>query len=127
MSGTRYPVRVASRARELRESGWSVRQIRDLLGREENVRPALTAIARWTDPKYAERSRERQARWLREKRAEAGYSFAVNGNSPEYQAAFIRRLRDEDIAISAIAKVCRVVFDDSSWTYGKVRYALEGR
>ncbi len=126
-TGRRYPAAAAARARELRDAGWSIDRCRDLIAREFGSRPTFHTFKRWTDPAY---QRSRDADVARRRRLRTDYSFRlVKGGDAtvEYQAAFIRRLRSEGVAVSGIAKVCRVVFSDDSWTYGRVRYLLEGQ
>ena len=123
--GRRYPAAAATRARELREAGWSIDRCRDLIAREFGHRPTFHTFKRWTDPEY---QRARDADVARRRRLRTAYSFQlVKGGeaTPEYQRAFIRRLRQEGATVGSIAAACRVVFADEGWTYARVRYVLE--
>jgi hypothetical protein len=126
-TGRRYPAAAAHRARELRDAGWSIDRCRDFIAQEYGARPTFHTFKRWTDPEY---QRSRDADVARRRRLRTAYTFRlVKGGdaTPEYQAAFVRRLRSEGATVSSIAAACRVVFADESWTYAKARYVLEGR
>lgn len=123
----RWPTSVAVQARKFHADGWTTRQIARLIEKEHGVAPSPNTVKCWVDQDYAERRRKDFAHYHRQ-RADWQFTFPGRGfRSSEYQAAFIRRLRKEGAAVASIAAVCRVVFADDSWTYGRVRYVLEGR
>lgn len=127
MSPVDHPVSLRAEARRMHEAGWSAHRIhqmfRDRLG---DAAPARATVYNWTDDHAYERHK-RSVIASHARRRSREPVFRLYGTTPEYRAAFIERLREEGIALNAIAKVCRVVFDDDSWTYAKVRYAVEGR
>jgi hypothetical protein len=120
--GTRYPVKVAARARELRTLGWSSGRIQRILEQEFGVRPSRQSVLRWADDEYADRVRQ-QVRAGNLQRWSTMWTFELGGSRPsdEYQEAFIRRLRDQGVPYSSIAKVCNVVFA-GRWTEDRVRW-----
>lgn len=103
-----YPVTTMLRAREHHAAGWKVAQIPGLLEREGLGKPSVNTIYLWTNPAYRE-SRIASMRLRNARVVAQGASFQLHGRSPEYQLAFMTRLRQEGIPCSSIAKVCRVV------------------
>ncbi len=126
--GRRYPASVMRRARELRDAGWSIDAISDLVAQEHGQRPACATVLRWVDPEGSAR-RDRAARVrLRQRRASTGtYRFKLAGHadSPEYQAAFVRALRDEGASTSGIAATCNLLLP-GEWTTTRVGTILRG-
>lgn len=103
-----YPVTTMLRARELHAGGWKSGQIPDLLEREGLGRPAPNTVLRWINPGYRMRQALGMQQWNRQMSASTA-SFLLSSRTPEYQLAFMQRLRREGIPCSSIAKVCRVV------------------
>lgn len=122
-----HPVALRTEARRMHRAGWSAHRIhqmfRDRLGADA---PARATVYNWTDEQAYERHKRSVIAGQARRRSREPV-FRLYGSTPDYQAAFIERLRSEDVAVRAIAAVCRVVFDDPSWTYARVRYVLEGR
>lgn len=109
--GRRYPAAAATRARELRDAGWSIDRCRDLIAAEFGTRPTFHTFKRWTDPDY---QRARDADVARRRRMRTAYSFRlVQGGdpSPEYIRAFAERLSREGVSSPSIARVLRVTLD----------------
>lgn len=121
MSAVRHSVVVMRRARELREAGWAIPRIRDILEKEHAVRPSKDTITRWLDPAVA----ERRAQAAREKRAESA-TFGWSGwhPSPSWKLGRMRALRDAGVSYAAVAKVMSVDFGDEL-TEEEVRAALK--
>ena len=120
----RYPASMMAEARELAEAGFYPVGIRRILQGRHGTVPSLVTIRAWVDPGYAERQnakcRRRNAR-LSAERAK----FRLRGDTPEFRAQFMRRLRDEGMPHESIARCCRVVFDDPSINWRVVKVALE--
>ncbi len=121
MSAVRHSVVVMRRARELRDAGWAIPRIREILAKEHAVRPSNDTIARWLDPAVA----ERRAQAAREKRAEVA-TFGWSGwhPSPSWKLGRMRALRAAGVSYAAIAKVMLVDFGDEL-TEEEVRYAVK--
>lgn len=107
-----YPVKTVLRAREHLEAGWKATQVAGkdgLLDREGLGSPCVETVLRWANPSRQERRadahRIRQAQLTA-----AGSTFRLYSDSPEYQVAFMYRLRREGVSYQNIARVCRVVF-----------------
>jgi hypothetical protein len=96
------------RARELHEAGWKSGQIPAMLEREGLGRPAPNTVLRWVNPGYRMRQAQGAQQWNRQAGVSAA-TFLLSSRTPEYQLAFMQRLRREGIPCSSIAKVCRVV------------------
>lgn len=125
MSATRYDTRTVLHTKRLREAGWSLRGIQDILHKEFGVRPARDTLKVWTDPKFAERRRADHREKRKTKRA-YDWNFALGGPNvtPEYKAAFMARLHEADVPRASIAKVCTVVFGEP-WSRDKVKVVLD--
>lgn len=122
-----YPVSLMAEAQRLHAGGWRSHEIRALFERRGEPRvPSYTTILMWVDSSYKERQlalhREAHVRRAGERGIR---SFKLAAKSPEYQAAFIRRLRAEGEPVSGIVRVCRVVFG-GRWTRGRVQRLLDG-
>lgn len=112
-TAVRHPVRMATRACELREAGWSSGQIAGILEREFGARPTRGTVLRWCDPRFAERVEQ----WRRASNMNANakrWTFRVGGSNPsrEYREAFVRRLDAEGVSIPDISRVYGVVFGE---------------
>lgn len=111
-TGTRHSTDVMVRAIELRNAGWRPGEIPRILNREFGVCPSRNTIQRWLNPAYAERERLRMKQ-VNADRWASKWSFNLLARAtPDYKVAFIRRLDEEHLAATSIAKVCRVVFDE---------------
>jgi hypothetical protein len=110
-----------ARAREHRAAGWTYDAIRDLLHSEFDVRPSRATVLYWAN----EDARARKlVRDRKRQRTVSAASRKPRTTSPEYQAAFVRRLRAEGEPVTGIVRVCRVVFG-GRWTRGRVLRLLE--
>jgi hypothetical protein len=117
-----YPVATMLRARELRESGWPPKRVRELLDAEGLGAPSVATIYLWTNPEYHERHRE-ATRTYKRRQAALGAAFRLRSDSPEYAQAFMEALRAERVSCGGIAKVCRVVLG-MHLSESQVRYRL---
>jgi hypothetical protein len=111
-----YPVSTMLRAIELREGGWELERVRELLTAEGLGAPTTKTIQRWVDPDYA----ERQAEFGRRAHRRFGASrarFRLSSNTPEYRLAFLRTLREQGLSCQALGVVHGVVFGErlSEW------------
>lgn len=101
---------------------WTIAEITRYLN-AHGVKVSRFAVARWVDSEKAERHLRYTRDWNRAKRAGRDSSLRLRAQSPEAQAAFIRRLRSEGEPVSGIVRVCRVVFG-GRWTRGRVQRLL---
>lgn len=123
-TSTRYPASAIAKARHLRGAGWSLADVGRFLEEDLGSRPSRSTVMRWTNPVREEKQREHGRRHAARRNAERA-SFRFPGNrSPEYRAAFMRRLRDEGMPHESIARCCRVVFDDPSVNWRTVKDIL---
>lgn len=106
----RYSTALMAYVRELRRAGWEIRAIQRVIRDEghPNV-PGRETILRWTNEHYANSKRRKQRRHYASVNA-ANATFRLSSEQPEYKDAFARRLREEGVPVSSIAKVMRVVF-----------------
>jgi hypothetical protein len=114
-------------ARRLYAAKWTIAQIVRIIQAEHGLNVNRDTVKTWVVPEFAEAKRARRARNHRLKYAnDALWVFNLGGPkaTPEYRAAFCRRLRAEGEPIEGIARVCRVVFSDQSWTATRVKAAL---
>lgn len=111
-TAVRHKTDVMARAIELHAAEWKPGQIPRILDHEFGVRPSRDTILRWVDPSYAEKVRTRM-RGINTKRWAALWRFnLLERATPECQAAFMRRLDEQDLAATSIAKVCTIVFGE---------------
>jgi DNA-binding transcriptional MerR regulator len=112
-----YPITVIQRARELREAGWTLDQISELVERETGTRPACSTVHRWTDPaqerRHRERGRARHRRWSAAG-AGAGGRLGSPRSSPEFKLARMRALSESArLSDAAIGRLMRFDFGDA--------------
>jgi hypothetical protein len=112
----RYPARIAVLAQDLRGGGWSVAEVKGILDRDHGLDVSKDTIRRWTDPKYAAAVAARIQRRNRKAWAER-WTFELGGSrrTPEYEAGFVKRMRDEGVLWPDVARVCGIVFG-GRWT-----------
>lgn len=118
--GRRYDTSTIVEVKRYAEAGWSQREIRRVMLREHGFAPSFETISKWLNEDYAEKARARVRRSELKVRAQR-WSFRLPGRggvqTKEYQDAFIRRLDQENLASTSIAKVCNVVFGERCTTY----------
>ena len=105
-----YPASLASEARTMSAGGWSGHAIHGVfVARLGDGAPSRCTVYRWLDKsgKHAAAESRRMARIYAE---HASFTFGVR--SPEWQDAFIVRLRDAGLKPASIAKVTGVVLDE---------------
>ena len=105
-----YPASLASEARTMAAGGWSGHAIHCLLvKRLGDDAPSRVTVYRWLDinGKHAATESRRMARL-----SATTASFRFPSRSPEWQDAFIVRLRDAGLKPASIAKVTGVVLDE---------------
>lgn len=120
----RYDLADMRRVKDLGEAGWSHREIRRILMKEDGTAPSLDTITRWLSPRYAASAQARALRANARYRERRGYSFHFPGQkTQQFQEAFIKRLDDEGLAATSIAKCARVVFA-RPWTREAVARVL---
>lgn len=115
-----YPAAVMRRACELREAGWTLRQVAAMIAEETGATPTDMTVLRWTNEKWDEREKAR-ARERRAAQASVRASFALT--SPEFKLARMRAIHDRGVSCQAIAAVMALDFGDDL-TAGQVRHAL---
>jgi hypothetical protein len=116
VSAVRYPAPIMARARQLREAGWSLAKIQQLVERETGNRPSINTVWCWVVPDAAERQATAKRGPLRARRAGAA-SFAYPGHrSPQWKVGRMQALHAAGLSISDVVIVMRVDFgDDLSW------------
>jgi hypothetical protein len=122
MSGVRYPARAILRAREHRLAGWSLSDVRRLIGEEFGSAPNRQTVKGWLDPQYATRRRRQQRSGERRRRG-------VKPNrrlSADWKAEQIVRLHEAGCSVRSITVVAAVLWGDEL-TEHQVRGRLEGR
>jgi FAD/FMN-containing dehydrogenase len=125
MSASRspYPAPMMREARDLHSAGWTPGQIRALFARRGLDRvPTEYTIRLWTHPDYRQAQHRSHRRWQARATADRG-RFRLHSDSVEYLAAFARKLRDEGVPRSAIARVLTVV-TGSRWSTDRVKALL---
>jgi hypothetical protein len=128
MSAARYAITDKNRAVELREAGWSLERICDLIEQERGHRPSKKTIWTWTYPAKAREQQLRSRARSRRRRA-AGATFRwPNPRGPEWKVGRMHVLRDGGLSCAAIASVMTIDFPDTPLTEHQVRGAMtEGR
>lgn len=115
-----YPASLMAEAQQMHADGWTGYQIHRILRQRDLERtPSLTTVYLWINPEYRLNHRERHR--VEERKAGAAKAkFKLPSDSPEYQLAFIRRLREEQVTWENVARVCRVVFG-GRWSVYRVK------
>lgn len=117
----RYPAKIAARAREHHEAGWSQKQIVGFIEEEFGVRPADKTIWTWVHP-------ERAARFAAAKRAENFRRGERHRRFPrlteEYRQARMIALHEAGMSYIAIAIASRVLWG-VPLTEDQVRYVFQ--
>jgi hypothetical protein len=130
MSNVRHTAARMTRARELRDAGWTCREIQQLLLREDGVLVHQRTIQLWSSDEALETHR-RHARDHKARRnaARSGGRLTIGQRArrPEFVFARTKALSEIGLSPAAIAKV--VAFDlNVRLTEAQVRYALtQGR
>lgn len=122
MSGAiSYPASVMLRAKDLREGGWSLRGIQQLLKEETGFAPTDHTILYWTDPDFRRRdlARRRRRRSPRTVPGRLGSPLASEDQKLERMQA----LRQHNLSFRSIAEVMALDFGDQI-SEEQVRYAL---
>lgn len=119
----RYTTAEIQLARELYAGGWNIAEICRVIASETGRSPSRGTVTTWVDDNYRLRRIEKIAARQRVDNAKTA-TFRLSSRSLEYQAAFVRRLRDEDVTVRGIARCCRVVFG-GRWTEYRVKQLLE--
>jgi hypothetical protein len=127
MSKVRHTAVRMNRARELREAGWTYREIQQLLLREEGVLVHRRTIQLWCSPEAREthqrHSRDQKAR-ERATRNGGRLTIGQRTRRPEFVLARAQALSGLGLSVPAIAKV--VEFDlNVKLSEAQVRYALQ--
>lgn len=119
-----HTAKVAAEAVRLREAGWTIPQIRDVLAaRGIDPPPCRTTIMRWTTPGFAER---RQAKATVRKRELYEPSYRPAGRkSAVWRAGRMRALFEAGLSPNAVAKVMTFDFPEHPVSGHQVRYALQ--
>lgn len=120
----RYPASLMVEVCELHGAGWTAYQIHRILReRGQDPLPTMTTVYLWTNPDYRA-SHQRSHRRAASQRGAAAAKFRLPSRSEAYQAAFVRRLRDEGVTWVNVARVCRVVFG-GRWDERRVQRLIE--
>ena len=115
-----YPAALMAEAQRLYAGGWSPSEIQRLFeARGEQRIPSRTTIRVWGDEEFRERQLVSHRAAHHRRAEQRGRSFRLAADTPEFQAAFVRRLREEGEPVSGLVRVCRVVFG-GKWTRGRV-------
>lgn len=115
-----YPAALMAEVRQMHAYGWTATHIHRVLLKRDLVRvPSVTTLQIWTNATYAESHRTGSRRRARNAGA-ATAKFRLPSDSPEYQAAFVERLRAEGMPWEGVARCCRVVFG-GDWTARRVQ------
>jgi hypothetical protein len=109
-----WPASVSLEARRYKTAGFNIAEICRIIEREHGRCPSRGTVTYWVDDRYREQRLERTKRRMSLENARTA-TFRLSSNTPEYQAAFIRRLRAEGTPWQSIVKVCNVVFAEL-WT-----------
>jgi len=125
MSTLQHSSAMVGRARELRDAGWQVRRIRDLLAREfDGHAPSVNTVWCWVEPDAALRQAAAKRRLDRRDRA-ATASFSFPGRrSPVWKLGRMHALRAAGLSCVKIAAVMALDFGDDL-DPREVRRALE--
>ena len=121
----RYPASAVIRARELRDAGWSLRQITRLMRREFGVPVPQSTVACWVDDEQARKQRLRSYNAHRRR-----WNAKVTGRlgSPHLTLDFklirLRALHEHGLSPGSIARVMSFDFPDEPLTEHQVRYSL---
>ncbi len=125
--GRRYTVPTMVRAKQLREAGWSLDRIADLLECELGVRPHVDTIAIWTIPSRA-RSYEQSVKRADRRRRNANATGRMPNAarfSADFQLIRAKGLRAAGLSVEAVAKAMSFDFPESPVSKDQVRHALE--
>ncbi|PTL55784.1 hypothetical protein [Paraconexibacter algicola] len=122
MTTVRHTSRTRARAVELRNAGWSLRQVRELLAAEGyHPAPTVPTLSRWTNP-----AREEEHRRANRARARGdATTYAWPGvRSAEWRLGRMRALDAAGVSDRDIARVMTLDFPHSPITVDQVKHAL---
>lgn len=119
-SARRYPAAAAHRARELREAGFSLSKVGELIGREFGAQPSDSTLMAWTSDGYAARRYKR-----REHLRVAAYTGRRGASHHSTVARYARlvALRDAGLGFRSVAVVLNLDYGDD-FTEDQIRAAI---
>ena len=125
MSAVRYPASMMVRARELREAGWSLRDIARLVEKETGRRPGATTVALWCYP--PDRQRARRGTLNTHSARERAKRYTPNQRfTPEWKLERMRELFLRGVSYKAIGIVAGIWWGEPL-SASQVRSRLEGK
>jgi len=126
-SSRRYSIAEVTRIRELRDAGWTLKEIQRLHERETGVRISTHTINRWTNPSEAAKHNARSRKWKRIKLNESITGRMPGANtrlSGDFKLIRAGALRDLGVPLPSIARMMNFDFREDI-TARQLERALE--